>query len=120
MFSKDDILKQLREGIPAETIAEAMSKEINNALAAYTEEQRAADARTKTLKTKARVIADAIADFFNEFDGTKLSEKEREDLAQTFLTVAEKLSDLEQALVKADIPKEDEDVIKAFLDTFIS
>lgn len=103
MFSKNEILARLREGVDAQTIGNEMADELNAAVAAYNKEKAAANQQ----RAKARTAVDALIDLFDLFypSEEEISNEERDQLADAILDVAtprkEKLTD--------------EDVIKAFL-----
>lgn len=103
MFSRNEILARLREGVDAQTIGNEMADELNAAVAAYNKEK--AEAGQK--RTKARTAVDALIDLFDLFypNDEVISDKERDQLTDAILDVA---TPQEKKLT-------DEDVIKAFL-----
>lgn len=103
MFSKDEILARLREGVDVQVIGDAMADELNAAVAAYNKEKAAASQK----KAKARSAVDALIDLFDLFypSDEEISNEERDQLASAILDVA---TPREEKLT-------DDDVIKAFL-----
>lgn len=70
MFTKDEILAQLREGADANDIAQKMADEINAAIAAYSEEQTKASAK----RQEAEAVVAAILQFLEHYYNVKREE----------------------------------------------
>lgn len=95
MFSKEDILKQLRGGTAPEDIANAMAKEINTALTEYNEEVKKAEATKKEREEDAYYVVDAISDFFTKyFNMQPMTDAERKDIVNEILTLADQLLEI--------------------------
>lgn len=84
MFSKENILKRLRAGDSAETIAQEMADNINAALTEYHEEQEAAASNRKA----ARTAVDALCDYFERIFKDKISDENREHLTNVLEVTA--------------------------------
>lgn len=69
MFSREDILKQLRDGADPQEIATAMADAINGALGDYQKEQDEAAYAEKEKRKDARKVVDAMSDFFTKYFG---------------------------------------------------
>jgi methylase of polypeptide subunit release factors len=109
MFSKDEILKQLRAGADAQDIAQKMADEINAAVKTYDEEQEAikqAEAKAKALENEkrkdARDLIDNMADFFTKYFGEDgedlLPEEDREEAVDAILELMDHIIGLKSVL----------------------
>lgn len=105
MFSKDEILKQLRAGADAQDIAQKMADEINAAVKTYDEEQEAikqAEAKAKAFENEkredARKLIDAMADFFIKYFGEEgedlMPEEDREEAVDAILELTDHIVQL--------------------------
>lgn len=109
MFSKDEILKQLRAGADAQDIAQKMADEINAAVKTYDEEQEAvkqAEAKAKALENEkrkdARKLIDAMAEFFTKYFGEEgedlMPEEDREEAVDAILELTDHIVQLKGVL----------------------
>ena len=98
MFSKDEILKRLRAGDSADTIAQEMVDTINGAISDYEDEKAAAATNRKA----ARKAVDALCDYFETIFKDKVPDTDREHLTDVLEVTARPAAT-------------DDDVIKAFL-----
>lgn len=126
MFSKDEILAQLRDGVDASDIAQKMADNINAALDEYKAEQEAAK-RVETRRDDAREMVKAMNAFFSKYADEKgMDEKEIENAVDGIMELMDSLDELRSALEKDIAPmaerkpigtkaKTDEDALKAFL-----
>lgn len=127
MFSKNEILEQLRNGADASDIAQKMADEINAAVHDYEAEKEAAQ-RMSAKRSDARALVDAMADFFGKyFDDGEMTEDEREQATDAMIELTNSLRELEDSLkgIKLEIkkadrkpngPKElDDEIIRNFL-----
>ena len=135
MFSREDILKQLRDGADPQTIATAMAEAINGAIGDYEKEKAEAEAQAKiaagTKRRDARALVDAMADFFGKyFEGEEMDEDDREKATDAIIELTDHMIELEHNLsaiadkyapkAKADRAPSaedeiDEDTIRRFL-----
>ena len=125
MFSKEDILAQLRKGVDASNIAQNMADEINAALQEFEEEQSKA-AKEKEKREDAGRVLDALQVYYTKYvsDDGPLSAKEREEginliieLCDNFgrlTNLADIAAKVEQKPLKLDL---DDDVLRKFLAT---
>lgn len=105
MFSKEDILKRLRAGEEAETIANEMADTINSAINEYkqTEEE---EERERKLFEKARlhdahVAVGAICNFLEQYGGfPHVKTTERAKMAEDLLKLIEETNELFNNLSK--------------------
>ena len=115
MFSKDDILKQLRAGANAQDIAQDMADNINAAIQEFEEEKKATEA-VKVKRADARAVIDVLADFFGKyFDNGSMNEAERDQAVDAMIELTDHMRNLEKQLkqiaAKTDrAPSADEDV----------
>ena len=126
MFSKDEILAQLRDGVDASDIAQKMADNINAALDEYKAEQEAAK-RVETRRDDAREMVKAMNTFFSKYADEKgMDEKEIENAVDGIMELMDSLDELRSALEKDIAPmaerkpigtkaKTDEEALKAFL-----
>ena len=105
MFSKDEILKQLRAGADAQDIAQKMADEINAAVKTYDEEQeviKQAEAKAKAFEDEkrkdARKLIDAMAEFFTKYFGEEgedlMPEEDREEAVDAILELTDHIVQL--------------------------
>lgn len=98
MFSKNEILEELRRGVSPQDIGDRMAAELNAAVRDYNDEKAAA----ATNRKKARTAVDALVDYFEHVFKENVDEQERERLTDV--------------LEKTAAPTvSDDEVIKAFL-----
>lgn len=98
MFSREDILKQLRDGADPQDIATAMADAINGAIKDYEDEQARAQADTRNAERKAdaRVLIDNMAAFFQKWCGEgEMSEAERDQAADAICEITDHLMELD-------------------------
>ena len=126
MFSKDEILAQLRDGVDASDIAQKMADNINAALDEYKAEQEAAK-RDETRRGDAREMVKAMNAFFSKYsDEAGMSEEDIERAVDGVMELMDSLDELRTALEKETAPaperkpigtkaKTDEEALKAFL-----
>lgn len=123
MYSKDDILKQLRAGTSAEDIAASMADELNRAISDYQQE-----AAKRARETERFNDALAIVDAFNDFDkkwfgsGETPTAESNKVMAETII----KMFEMGESLFSHDQKNSakpsgnDDDLIKEFLKLFDS
>lgn len=124
MFSKNEILEQLRNGADASDIAQKMADEINAAVQEYETEQKAAERKTAT-RADARNMVETMAKFFATHMGEdEMNDAEIDEATDAVMELMDSLQELKKSLddshfnVMAAKPsgnRSDEDVIKAFL-----
>ena len=112
MFSREDILKQLRDGADPQEIATAMADAINGAIGDYEKEQAEEKAKAEIASSKkrkdARKLVDAMADFFEEYFEDTMDEEDRDKAAEAIIELTDHMIELEKGLsVLADrVPKD--------------
>lgn len=86
MFSKEDILKQLRGGADPQKIADAMAEAINGAISDF-EEEKKKNSRAAEKKADARKIVDEFDQFCTKWGGFThtMSEEEKDVLADMLI-----------------------------------
>ena len=86
MFSKEDILKQLRGGADPQEIADAMAEAINGAINDF-EEEKKKNSRAAERKADARKIVDEFDQFCNKWTDLKhsMGEEEKDLLADMLI-----------------------------------
>ncbi len=86
MFSKEDILKQLRGGADPQEIADAMAEAINGAISDF-EEEKKKNSRATEKKADARKIVDEFDKFCNKWSGFNrpMGEEEKDLLANMLI-----------------------------------
>lgn len=126
MFSKDEILAQLRDGVDASDIAQKMADNINAALNEYKAEQEAAK-RDETRRDDAREMVKAMNAFFSKYtDDAGMDDKAIESTVDAVMELMDSLDELRTALKKETAPaperkpsgtkaKTDDEALKAFL-----
>lgn len=98
MFTKDEILAQLREGTDAADIAQKMADEINAALDQYKAEQEAAK-RGETRRKDAREIVALMSEFFGKYtDGDEMSDEDIDKATDAMLELIDNMNELKDAL----------------------
>lgn len=98
MFTKDEILAQLREGTDASDIAQKMADEINAALDQYKAEQEAAK-RGETRRKDAREIVALMSEFFGKYtDGDEMSDDDIDKATDAMLELIDNMHELQEAL----------------------
>lgn len=98
MFTKDEILTQLRNGAEATDIAQKMADNINAAIQEYEREKAVNDTKRKD----ARDLIDTLADFFQKyFDEETLSENDREDATDELLKLVDNMKVLASTIKEA-------------------
>lgn len=98
MFTKDEILAQLREGTDAADIAQKMADEINAALDQYKAEQEAAK-RDETRRKDARQIVALMSEFFSKYtDGDEMSDGDIDKATDAMLELIDNMSELQEAV----------------------
>ncbi len=90
MFSREDILEQLRKGADASDIAQKMADAINGALSDFeAEKNKAKEAeakKEKEMRIDAGKIVDVLTGFYNKYFGEiELDKEEREDLVDAVI-----------------------------------
>lgn len=93
MFSREDILEQLRKGADASDIAQKMADAINGALSDFeAEKEKAKEAeakKEKEMRTDAGKIVDLMTGFYNKYFGEiELNKEEREALVDAVLGIS--------------------------------
>ena len=96
MFSREDILAQLRNGADASDIAQKMADAINGALSDFeAEKEKAKKAkeaeakREKEMRADANKVIDVMTDFYNKYFGEITFDKEeKEELINTMIDMA--------------------------------
>ena len=96
MFSREDILTQLRNGADASDIAQKMADAINGALSDFeAEKEKAKKAkeaeakREKEMRADANKVIDVMTDFYNKYFGEITFDKEeKEELINTMIDMA--------------------------------
>jgi len=126
MFTKDEILAQLRDGVDASDIAQKMADNINAALDEYKAEQEAAK-RVETRRDDAREMVKAMNAFFSKYaDEEGMDDEAIENAVDGIMELMDSLDELRAALNKEIAPaperkpsgakaKTDEEALKAFL-----
>lgn len=126
MFTKDEILAQLRDGVDASDIAQKMADNINAALDEYKAEQEAAK-RVETCRDDAREMVKAMNAFFSKYaDEEGMDDEAIENAVDGIMELMDSLDELRAALNKEIAPaperkpsgtkaKTDEEALKAFL-----
>lgn len=106
MFSKEDILKQLRGGADPQEIADAMAEAINGAINDF-EEEKKKNSRAAERKADARKIVDEFDQFCSKWTGLShsMSEEEKDVLADMIIELFD------------EVKKEDKD---KFLNTYFN
>ena len=108
MFSKEEILAQLRNGADASDIAQKMADTINEAVREYDAEAEKAKARDAERLEDARKVTRVMADYFAKWMGEdKMTEAEIDEAAQAMIELSDTLTDLKDALggiAKTGIP----------------
>lgn len=86
MFSREDILKQLRGGANPQEIADAMAEAINGAISDF-EEEKQKNSRAAEKKADARKIVDEFDQFCNKWGGftRAMGEEEKNVLADMLI-----------------------------------
>lgn len=98
MFTKDEILAQLREGTDAADIAQKMADEINAALDQYKAEQEAAK-RDETRRADAREIVALMSEFFGKYtDGEEMSDEDIDKATDAMLELIDNMHELQEAV----------------------
>lgn len=98
MFTKDEILAQLREGTDAADIAQKMADEINAALDQYKAEQEAAK-RDETRRADAREIVALMSEFFGKYtDGEEMSDEDIDKATDAMLELIDNMHELQEAM----------------------
>ena len=98
MFTKDEILAQLREGTDAADIAQKMADEINAALDQYKTEQEAAK-RGEARRKDARQIVALMAEFFGKYaNGDEMSDEDIDKATDAMLELIDNMNELQEAL----------------------
>ena len=119
MYTKDDILKQLRAGTSAEDIAASMAETLNSAIGEFQQE-----AAKKARDTERFNDALAIVDAFNAFDkkwfgyGDTPTAEANRAMAETVIRMFETGESIFGCKAKTDSAKDDDDLIKEFLKIF--
>ena len=112
MFTKEEILAQLRDGADASAIAQKMADEINAAIAEYSEEQNKASQK----RAEAESVVDALLNFLEKHYGVKRTEDDLKNVTDLVIgacdSTLEMLNTIEKAAKNAPT---DDDVIKAWL-----
>lgn len=90
MFSREDILAQLRNGADASDIAQKMADAINGALSDFEAEKNKAKEeeakKEKEMRVDAGKIVDVLTGFYNKYFGEiELDKDEREDLVDAVI-----------------------------------
>jgi hypothetical protein len=98
MFTKDEILAQLREGTDAADIAQKMADEINAALDQYKTEQEAAK-RGEARRKDAREIVALMSKFFSNYtDGDEMSDDDIDKATDAMLEMIDNMHELQEAI----------------------
>lgn len=112
MFTKEEILAQLRDGTDASAIAQKMADEINAAIAEYSEEQNKASQK----RAEAEAVVAALLDFLEKYYGVKRTDDDLKNVTDLVIgacdSTLEMLNTIEKAAKNAPT---DDDVIKAWL-----
>ena len=134
MFSKNDILEQLRNGADASDIAQKMADEINAAVRDYEAEQEAAKRKT-AVREDARNMVKTMSKFFSAHMGEdEMNDSEIDEATDAVMELMDSLRELKENLDNAnihvkikkapDLPagepnghRSDEDVIRSFLNS---
>ena len=125
MFSKNEILEQLRNGADASDIAQKMADEINAAVQEYETEQKAAARKTAT-RADARNMVETMAKFFAaHMDEDEMSDAEIDEATDAVMELMDSLQELKESLKNSNINvkvatkpsgnRSDEDIIASFI-----
>lgn len=106
MYSKNDILEQLRKGANASDIAQKMADEINAAVREYDEEQEAKKAAVAAEKAKSekREAAKALIIHLNDFigdyldDTATMSPEEVDEATDALIELMDHMVDLKNSI----------------------
>ena len=130
MFSKEEILGQLREGASAAEIAQKMSDEINAAMEEYETEQKAQKKADQAKRAEARHIVSLMADYFAKYVGErKMNEKEIDEATDAIIELIDYTKDLKDDMAELfskkvpkryDAPSCDEEIDDEVLKRFLS
>jgi len=98
MFSKNEILAQLRNGADASDIAQRMADEINEAVHEFEVEQEQAK-RSAACRSDARNMVEVMAKFFATHMGEdELSDSEIDEATDAVIELMDSLKELKGAL----------------------
>lgn len=125
MFSKNEILEQLRNGADASDIAQKMADEINAAVQEYETEQKAAERKIAT-RADARNMVETMAKFFATYIGEdEMNDAEIDEATDAVMELMDSLQELKDSLKNSNINvkvaakpsgnRSDEDIIASFI-----
>ena len=101
MFSKNEILAQLRDGADASDIAQKMADELNAAIQEY-EKQQANAKRLSARRSAARDMVDVMSKFFSTYvDQEEFSEEDLEQATDAVLELIDSVDELKSHLDKS-------------------
>ena len=126
MYTKEDILKQLRNGADAADIAKQMADNINAAIQEYDKEQEAAKHTEAEKRKDAGKVVDALNDYFIKYFGEEgVTGEGREKAIDAIIQLTDYMVELEDqmdAIVKKIASKSedkstrsDADILRDFL-----
>lgn len=125
MFSKNEILEQLRNGADASDIAQKMADEINAAVRDYEAEREAAERKT-AVREDARNMVKTMSKFFSAHMGEdEMNDAEIDEATDAVMELMDSLRELKESLNNSNINvkiakvpsgnRSDDDIIASFI-----